>query len=221
MGHFQVSIFPCLFRTCVQSVGFPPGKGHPGSRPSIGVFGMLKRRFAGCSPSGSMDHTKSPLQPAQRPPRAELLPGKTKPTTFPQVPPHKLKLGGVMAKARWILFSLSSLLLRGLGWVQQWNPPEQLVLLPPQLWCRSPVPLSPRPGEDTPNAGVLLSLPQTHNGASSAQGTVGQGIRGAPRPRAGTPRGGGGPGPAPGAGRLRPGALPAARGCRAPSPGAA
>lgn len=65
-------------------------------------------------------------------PRAELCQEKhPKTTTFPQVPPHKLKLGGVMAKARWILLSLSSLLLRGLGWVQQWNSPEQLVLLPP------------------------------------------------------------------------------------------
>lgn len=46
--------------------------------------------------------------------------------------------------------------------------PEQLVLLPPQPWCRGPVPLSPPPGEDTSSAGVLLPLPHTHRSILSA-----------------------------------------------------
>lgn len=98
--------------------------------------------------------------------------------------------------------------------------PEQLVLLPPQPWCRGPVPLSPPPGEDTSSAGVLLPLPHTHRSILSA-GTRGTEHSPSTPAQGGDTPGWRGPGPAPGAGRLRPGALPAARGCRAPSPGAA
>lgn len=46
MGRFQIHVFPYVFRTHFQSVGFPPGKGHPGSRPSI--WGVWDAQDKGC-----------------------------------------------------------------------------------------------------------------------------------------------------------------------------
>lgn len=148
--------------------------------------------------------------------------------TFTQLPQHELKLHGVKVKGRMDpAFAPHIPCFRGLGWIHQWKPPEAALLQ-----------LDPRH-----SAGVLLPFSPIQGGASSVQGTPGtehSRVGGVPllgmkhpgtedpgrgHPGVEQPRGrsspAGRPGPPPGAGRLRPWALPAARGCRAPSPGAA